>query len=71
VFFTLGLNIANHETLINIIKKLASNIDQAKEILATNSYEQAVQLDLKEAYDLGITSVPTFVIDRKYGISGA
>lgn len=70
-YFTLGLNIADHETLINIIKKLALNIDQAKEILATNSYEQAVQLDLKEAYDLGITSVPTFVIDRKYGISGA
>lgn len=70
-YFTLGLNIADHETLINIIKKLALNIDQAKEILAINSYEQAVQLDLKEAYDLGITSVPTFVIDRKYGISGA
>lgn len=29
-YFTLGLNIADHETLINIIKKLALNIDQAK-----------------------------------------
>ena len=30
-----------------------------------------VQADLDEARELGITSVPTFVIDHKYAVQGA
>jgi len=32
---------------------------------------EAVQRDLNEARSLGVTGVPFFVIDGRYGISGA
>jgi predicted DsbA family dithiol-disulfide isomerase len=39
--------------------------------LADGSYAEAVTRDLHEAQALGATGVPFFVIDRRYGVSGA
>ncbi|MDQ6751831.1 MAG: DsbA family protein, partial [Actinomycetota bacterium] len=46
----------------------AGEINQA---LDTEKYADEVRADFAEARALGITGVPFFVIDRKYGISGA
>jgi predicted DsbA family dithiol-disulfide isomerase len=45
--------------------------DQALAVLAGDQYAQAVEADEQVAYSLGVTGVPFFVIDRRYGISGA
>ncbi len=39
--------------------------------LESEAGTDAVNADLTEARELGITSVPTFVIDGKYAIQGA
>lgn len=70
-YFILGLNLADHDTLLKIILDLGLDVVKAKEVLLSNEYQMGVDKDLKEASMLGITSVPTFVVDRAYGVSGA
>ena len=45
--------------------------DEALAVLAGDQYGQAVEADEQVAHSLGVTGVPFFVIDRRYGISGA
>jgi predicted DsbA family dithiol-disulfide isomerase len=40
-------------------------------VLASDEYADAVRADFEEARMLGASGVPFFVIDRKYGVSGA
>jgi predicted DsbA family dithiol-disulfide isomerase len=39
--------------------------------LSTDAYDEQVLGDEQQAYELGVTGVPFFVIERKYGLSGA
>jgi predicted DsbA family dithiol-disulfide isomerase len=39
--------------------------------LSTDAYDEQVLADEQQAYDLGVTGVPFFVINRRYGLSGA
>ena len=41
------------------------------EVLASDAYADAVQADIDRARGYGATGVPFFVVDRRYGISGA
>ena len=45
--------------------------DDVRDVLATDRYAAEVATDIQEARELGITGVPFFVVDRRYGISGA
>ena len=45
--------------------------DEIRLVLAGDGYAGEVQADIDEARALGIGGVPFFVIDRRYGISGA
>ena len=42
-----------------------------RELLAGDDYGIDVRTDLALASQIGITAVPTFVLDQKYGVSGA
>ena len=42
-----------------------------EKVLDTEEHTDAVRADEAEARALGITGVPFFVVDRKYGVSGA
>jgi predicted DsbA family dithiol-disulfide isomerase len=45
--------------------------DHVRAVLDGTEYADAVRADAEEAQALGANGVPFFVIDRKYGISGA
>ncbi|RNL65193.1 DsbA family oxidoreductase [Nocardioides marmoriginsengisoli] len=64
-------NVADHDTLARIA--VAAGLDEARvrAVLATDEYADAVEADVREAAALGATGVPFYVVDRKYGISGA
>ncbi len=70
-YFTEGKNVGNDEELLAIIEEIGLDKEEVKQFLATNDLLTEVQTDIAEASALGITGVPFFVIDRKYGISGA
>jgi predicted DsbA family dithiol-disulfide isomerase len=45
--------------------------DEARDVLASDRYADAVRADERQAQAYGITGVPFFVVDRKYGVAGA
>jgi predicted DsbA family dithiol-disulfide isomerase len=75
--FTEGANLSDHETLTRLVVEAgppeqAGTIEaRAREVLASREYENAVLDDISLARRMGISGVPFFAIDRKYGISGA
>jgi len=46
-------------------------LDQVREVLRSGRFADDVRHDLETAARFGINSVPCFVIDRKYAVSGA
>ena len=71
-YFTDGKNTDDSDTLLELALTAGLNEQEAKEVITdTNRYADAVHRNIKEAEQLRISGVPFFVIDRKYGISGA
>ncbi|MEU4422906.1 DsbA family oxidoreductase [Actinoplanes sp. NPDC024001] len=69
--FTEGIDIGSVPALAGVAASI--NLDESAALAYLNSEagSSAVQTDLNEARELGITSVPTFVIDGKYAVQGA
>jgi predicted DsbA family dithiol-disulfide isomerase len=70
-YFVEAQNVADHETLTRIATGVGLDEVAVKEVLATDRYADEVEADLRQAVAYGATGVPFFVIDQKYGISGA
>lgn len=70
-YFTEGLNIDDSETLISLGKEIGLEEESIKKLLESNQYEDAVDQDIYESRLIGVKGVPFFVLDRKFGISGA
>jgi predicted DsbA family dithiol-disulfide isomerase len=69
--FTEGADLSDPETLVRLVGEVGVDTDRAREVLAGREYADAVQADIELAQAFGASGVPFFVIDRKYGISGA
>jgi predicted DsbA family dithiol-disulfide isomerase len=59
------------ETLVRVSAEVGVPADQVRDVLATNRFEAEVSADIREAHEIGVTGVPFFVIDRRYGLAGA
>jgi predicted DsbA family dithiol-disulfide isomerase len=70
-YFLRAENVADHDLLRRTAEKVGLGADAIDGVLSSDRYADAVELDIREATALGATGVPFFVIDRKYGISGA
>jgi predicted DsbA family dithiol-disulfide isomerase len=70
-YFTEQQSIFDRESLVTLGAETGLDPDEARQALDSGAFAEAVADDLKEARSLGITGVPFFVIDGRYGISGA
>lgn len=70
-YFSDGEHIGKRETLLRLAEEAGLDRQEAAEALAGDAFTEQVRNDQREAASLGIRGVPYFVIDRKYGISGA
>jgi len=70
-YFTDGKNIDDHATLIQLGEEIGLDGAALKRSLENGNYADEVHADIHEASQLGARGVPFFVLDRKYGISGA
>jgi predicted DsbA family dithiol-disulfide isomerase len=70
-YFIEGADLSDPDTLVALMKEAGADPDRARQVLDGDEYADAVQADIEEARQLGANGVPFFVIDRKYGISGA
>ncbi|SEG64456.1 DsbA family oxidoreductase [Paenibacillus sp. UNC499MF] len=70
-YFTDSLHLGDPAVLASLAEEVGLDKAEAERILAGDTYANEVRADEQEGAELGITGVPFFVIDRKYGISGA
>jgi predicted DsbA family dithiol-disulfide isomerase len=70
-YFTEGKNTDDHSTLIEIGISIGLNEIEVKQVLASDQFADDVRKDIIEAQQIGVRGVPFFVVDRKYGVSGA
>ncbi len=70
-YFTDGKNIDDIATLTDLGKTIGLDAAALKKALEAQTYLPAVQADMREAQQIGVTGVPFFVFNRKYAISGA
>jgi predicted DsbA family dithiol-disulfide isomerase len=69
--FTEGADLSDPDVLVGLLGEVGVDQGRARAVLASREYAEAVRDDFEEAERLGANGVPFFVIDRKYGISGA
>ncbi|MDQ1084130.1 MULTISPECIES: DsbA family protein [Microbacterium] len=70
-YFLEGKHVGRDDDLVALAVEVGLDQDAAREALASQRYRAAVRADQEQAQQFGITGVPFFVIDGKYGVSGA
>jgi len=69
--FTEGENIDDAETLVNIGVSIGVDKNRVQEMLDSEEFSKQVRQDEQQAQVFGINGVPFFVLNNKYGVSGA
>jgi predicted DsbA family dithiol-disulfide isomerase len=70
-YFVEARNLADHEVLVEVATSVGLDADQARAVLSSDAHADAVAADAAQAQAYGATGVPFFVVDAKYGVSGA
>ncbi|MCR2809555.1 MULTISPECIES: DsbA family oxidoreductase [unclassified Microbacterium] len=70
-YFTEGRHLGRDDELVSLATDVGLDADAAREALQSGRYLPAVRADQARASAYGINGVPFFVIDGKYGVSGA
>ena len=70
-YFVEGRHLGHDEDLVALAAEVGIDPDEARATLAEDAQLAAVRADQAQAQQLGINGVPFFVLDGKYGVSGA
>jgi predicted DsbA family dithiol-disulfide isomerase len=70
-YFTEARNVADHDVLRETAAGAGLDATRVDEVLASREYAADVQADIDQAHAYGSSGVPFFVIDGRYGVSGA
>lgn len=70
-YFTEGVHLADHTNLVRLAVEAGLPGEEVVAMLVSSRFTEEVRADELEAQRLGIRGVPYFVIDRRYGVSGA
>src|SRR5690606_17065209 len=70
-YFVEGRHVGRVDDLVDLAAEVGLDADAARAALESETYLPAVRADQAQAAAYGIQGVPFFVIDGKYGVSGA
>jgi predicted DsbA family dithiol-disulfide isomerase len=70
-YFTEGKLVSDPETLLALGTEVGLPAAEVKELLASERFAEEVRADEDTAAKLGISGVPTFIVDRRVGVTGA
>lgn len=70
-YFTKNLELSDFEVLKGVAAQCGLDAEETDEVLKSGKYADAVRADEEEAMRRGIHAVPYFLINGKYGVSGA
>ncbi|PZS32390.1 MAG: disulfide bond formation protein DsbA, partial [Pseudonocardiales bacterium] len=69
--FSEGSPVSDHEALRALAVEVGLPAEEVSDVLDSDRYAEAVRADEQQAQAYGISGVPFFVIDGRYGVSGA
>jgi predicted DsbA family dithiol-disulfide isomerase len=64
-----GQTVNDVDTLVRLAEEIG--VEGAGPVVTSDKYTADVEDDIRQARQLGATGVPFFVLDRRYGVSGA
>jgi len=64
-YFVDGKNIGKREELVALATSMGLPAEEARTILQSRTFQDAVDSDWAKSHEMGITAVPTFVIDKQ------
>ncbi len=67
-YFVSGKNIGKMDELVAVAKSIGLPEEEARSVLESRALKEAVDSDWRRSRDLGITAVPTFVVDHQAAI---
>ena len=70
-YFTEGEAVGDPDTLVRLGAEVGLGEERVREVLVGDAYASDVRADEERARSFGISGVPFFAIDEKYGVSGA
>ena len=70
-YFTRGESMGDHAVLRSVAVSTGLDPARVDEVLEGEEYLDAVHADIDQARAYGATGVPFFVVDQRYGLSGA
>jgi predicted DsbA family dithiol-disulfide isomerase len=70
-YFTEGESVAEADTLVRLGTEVGLDPARVREVVASDAYASEVRADEERARTFGISGVPFFAIDERYGVSGA
>lgn len=70
-YFTEGVDLTRTENLVDIAEQAGLDAGKVQLLLDSNTGKVEIEMAEKELHELGITSVPLFVINDRIAVSGA
>ncbi|HLT31799.1 MAG TPA: DsbA family oxidoreductase [Myxococcaceae bacterium] len=70
-YFTDGRNVFTTEDLVELATEVGLDAAEARQTLESGAFEAEIQGDIRDAQRIGARGVPFFVVDGRFGISGA
>jgi predicted DsbA family dithiol-disulfide isomerase len=70
-YFSEGELMSDNDTLVRLAAEVGVDEDEVREMLSGDRFAEEVREDERTAAAFGISAVPTFVVDRALGVSGA
>ena len=70
-YLTEGASLGELETLERLGADVGLDAARVREVLTTDAFAREVRTDEARARGFGISGVPFFAIDERYGVSGA
>lgn len=70
-YFDENLHLNNVEVLVKVMQEFGWAAEKTKQIIADDSIAYAVKQEIAHCQQRGVTGVPFFIINDKFGISGA
>jgi predicted DsbA family dithiol-disulfide isomerase len=70
-YFGKALNVSDRDVLLGCVETVGLDAAQAGKVLDSDKFADAVRQDEETYQKAGVSSVPAFIINRKYLISGA
>lgn len=70
-YFTEQRSLFDEDSLIDVAADAGLDRDEVRRVLQEGTYAEDVRADIEQARALGANGVPFFVLDDRYGVSGA